>query len=95
MTGEELRITVSLDAETVAHLDQLAKVEERDRSFMIKKAVTNFVQLHRWQNEEIEKGVKQGDAGFFLSDEEISALMDGLGQFRRRLRPAGRQHTRA
>ena len=71
MTTEKVNITVRLDQDTVAFLDQLAKVEDRDRSYMIKQAVSNFVQLHRWQIEEIEKAVKEADAGLFASDEEV------------------------
>jgi RHH-type rel operon transcriptional repressor/antitoxin RelB len=71
MTMDKLSITVRLDAETVAFLDRLAKVEDRDRSYMIKQAVANFVQLHRWQIEEIEKAVKEADAGLFATDEEV------------------------
>jgi predicted transcriptional regulator len=38
---------------------------------MIKRAVANFVQLHRWQIEEIEKAIKEADAGLFATDEEV------------------------
>ena len=38
---------------------------------MIKQAVANFVELHRWQIEEIERAVKEADAGLFATDEEV------------------------
>jgi len=78
MTTDKICVTVRLDQDTVAFLDQLAEVEDRDRSYLIKKAVANFVGLHRWQIEEIEKAVKEADAGLFLSDEETAAFMDEL-----------------
>ena len=71
MTTEKVNITVRLDPDTVAFLDKLAEVEDRDRSYMIKQAVANFVELHRWQIEEIEKAVKEADAGLFATDEEV------------------------
>ncbi len=80
MTTEKVSITVRLDQETVAYLDQLAGVEDRDRSYLIKQAVANFVQLRRWQLEEIERAVREADAGLFLSDEETSAFMNELGK---------------
>ena len=80
MTAEKVNITVRLDQETVAFLDELAEVQDRDRSYLIKQAVANFVRLHRWQIEEIEKAVKEADAGLFLSDEETAAFMDELGK---------------
>ena len=80
MTEEKVNVTVRLDQDIVAFLDKLAEVEDRDRSYMIKQAVSNFVQLHRWQLEEIEKAVKEADAGLFLSDEENAAFMQELGK---------------
>jgi predicted transcriptional regulator len=80
MTTEKVSVTVRLDQETVTFLDQLAVAEDRDRSYLIKQAVANFVQLHRWQIDEIEKAVKEADAGQFLSDEETIAFMEDLGR---------------
>jgi predicted transcriptional regulator len=80
MSTEKVGITVRLDPDTVAFLDRLAEVQDRDRSYLIKQAVGNFVQLHRWQIEEIEKAVKEADEGLFLSDEETEAFMNELGK---------------
>ena len=80
MTTDKVSVTIRLDQDTVAFLDRLADVEDRDRSYLIKQAVADFVRLHRWQIDEIEKAVKEADAGLFLSDEETTALMNELGQ---------------
>jgi RHH-type transcriptional regulator, rel operon repressor / antitoxin RelB len=77
---EKVSITVRLDEETVAFLDKLGEVEDRDRSYLVRKAVSNFVELHRWQIEQIEQAVKEADAGLFLSDEETEAFMQELGR---------------
>jgi len=74
MTSEKVPITVRLDHATVAFLDRLAEVEDRDRSYLIKQAVANFVQLHRWQIAEIEKAVKEAEAGLFATEEEVDRL---------------------
>ncbi len=74
MTAEKVNVTVRLDQDTVAFLDRLADVEDRDRSYLIKQAVARFVELHRWQIEEIEKAVKEADAGLFASEEEVDRL---------------------
>ena len=55
-------------------------VEERDRSYMVRKAVTSFVELRRWQIEEIEKAVKEADSDLFLSDTDSASFMDELAQ---------------
>lgn len=80
MTSEKVSVTIRLDQDTVAFLDKLAEVEDRDRTYMIKRAVSNFVQLQRWQIEDIEKAVKEADAGLFLSDEETAAFMEELNK---------------
>jgi predicted transcriptional regulator len=80
MTAEKVNVTVRLDQDTIAFLDKLAQVEDRDRSYMIKRAVASFLQLHRWQIEEIEKAVKEADAGLFLSDKEAEDFMTELGK---------------
>ncbi len=80
MATEKVSVTVRLDQDTVSFLDRLAEVQDRDRSYLIKQAVGNFVRLHRWQIEEIEKAIEEADAGLFLSDEEAAAFMDELGR---------------
>jgi predicted transcriptional regulator len=80
MTTEKVSVTVRLEPDTIAFLDHLAEVQDRDRSYLIKQAVGNFVELHRWQIEEIEKAVKEADEGLFLSDDETSAFMNELGK---------------
>lgn len=74
MITEKVSVTVRLDPETVAFLDRLAEMEDRDRSYLIKQAVANFVRLHRWQIEEIEKAVKEADAGLFATDEVVEEM---------------------
>lgn len=75
---ETVNITVRLDTDTVAFLDELAQSQDRDRSYLIRQAVASFVQLQRWQIEEIEKAIKEADAGDFASDDEVKAMFDEL-----------------
>jgi RHH-type rel operon transcriptional repressor/antitoxin RelB len=71
---EKVNVTVRLDADIVTFLDELAESQDRDRSYLIKQAVANFVSLHRWQVEEIEKAVKEADAGLFATEEEVDQM---------------------
>jgi predicted transcriptional regulator len=80
MSTDKVSVTIRLDPDTIAFLDQLAEVQDRDRSYFIRQAVGEFVQLHRWQIEEIEKAVKEADEGLFLSDDETAAFMNELGK---------------
>lgn len=77
---EKVSVTVRLDEETVAFLDKLGEIEDRDRSYLVRKAVANYLALHRWQIEQIEQAVREADAGLFLSEKETEAFMDELRQ---------------
>ncbi|NVO16901.1 MAG: ribbon-helix-helix protein, CopG family [Rhodoplanes sp.] len=63
--------TVRLDDDTVAALDQLAEKTERSRSWLVAKAVEDFVALNAWQIGKIEAGIAAADRGDFASDDEV------------------------
>jgi len=71
---EKVSVTVRLDEETVAFLDKLGEIEDRDRSYLVRKAVANFLELHRWQIEQIERAVKEADAGHFAAVKEVEHM---------------------
>jgi RHH-type rel operon transcriptional repressor/antitoxin RelB len=71
---EKVNVTVRLDKDAVAFLDTLGQAQDRDRSYLIKQAVQNFIALHRWQIEEIKKAIAEADAGDFASAEEVERL---------------------
>jgi len=73
-----------LDDEQLATLDQLANALSRDRSFLLNEAVGNYLDLHRWQIEEIRQAVAEADAGDFASQEDVRAAFDAFKA------PAGR-----
>jgi predicted transcriptional regulator len=74
----KINVTVRLDRECVAFLDTLGKNVDRDRSYLIKDAVNRYIEIHRWQIEEIKKAVAEADAGEFASEEEVEAMFDEL-----------------
>ncbi len=73
---EKVNVTCRLDAEDVAFLDKLGKVTERDRSYLIKKAVSEYIALHKWQIEEVERAIGEADGGQFASDKEVRAVFN-------------------
>lgn len=76
---EKVNVTCRLPAEDVAFLDSIATNMERDRSYLIKKAVEEYIASQRWQLEEIDRGLTEIDAGEFASDEEVEAAFRELG----------------
>lgn len=71
---EQHNITVRLAPDTVAILDSLAASQERDRSYLIKQAVADYVALHRWQIDEINAGIAEADAGLFTPADQMERL---------------------
>jgi predicted transcriptional regulator len=71
---EKSNVTVRLEQDKIALLDQLAKVDDRDRTYVIKLAIDRYLAYHQWQIEEIKKAIAEADAGDFASDQEVEEL---------------------
>jgi len=62
-------------------LDGIATALERDRTYVVNQALEAYVEVHQWQIEHIRQGLREADAGNFLSDAEVKRR---LGRLRRR-----------
>jgi predicted transcriptional regulator len=71
---EKSNVTVRLDSDKIAMLDELAKAEDRDRSYLIKVAIDQYLAYQHWRIEEIKKAIAEADAGDFASDEEVEDM---------------------
>ena len=67
----EEAISVRIPREKKAALDAIAAQIDRDVSFVIEEALSAYLDLHAWQREQIEEGVRQADAGAFASEAEV------------------------
>jgi predicted transcriptional regulator len=75
---DKINVTCRLAADDVAFLDKLADALERDRSYLIKKAVAEYIALHRWQVEEVERALAEADAGDFAAEKQVKATFAEL-----------------
>ncbi|WP_040621120.1 CopG family ribbon-helix-helix protein [Rhodovulum sp. PH10] len=66
--------TVRLDEETLAALDRLAEKTERSRSWLVGRAVEDYVAANAWQIEAVEAGIAAADRGDFAGDEEVARV---------------------
>lgn len=66
-------ITVRVDAEKRAALDALARVTDRDRSYLVNEAIDAYLAVQGWQIAHIQESLRQADAGAFATDEEVAA----------------------
>lgn len=71
-------VTFRLDSEKRAALDAIAAGMDRDRSYVLNEAISLYLEMHRWQIQEIQKGIEEADAGDFATDEEVQAVFARL-----------------
>ena len=57
-------------------LDELARLQKRDRSFLINEALEQYLDLHSWQIAHIEAGLAEAERGEFASEDEVAAVFD-------------------
>lgn len=66
-------VSFRLEQETVTQLDELARAQARDRTYLLNEAVTAYLDAQRWQIEHIQEGIRQADAGKGIPHEEVVA----------------------
>ena len=71
-------VTVRLETDKIALLDQFAKSDDRDRSYLIKQAIDGYLHMRQWQLDEIKKAIAEADAGDFASEEEVDRMFTEL-----------------
>jgi predicted transcriptional regulator len=64
-TGEDVR----------SDIDRLADSLDRNRNWLINEAIARYLELHRWQVEQIRKGMADSDAGRTYSTAEVRARL--------------------
>ena len=68
-----INVTFRTEPEKRDELDRLAKALDRDRSYVLNEAVDQYLDLHRWQLEQIDQGIADIKAGRFKSLDEVRA----------------------
>ena len=68
-------ITFRMDARKRKALDAIAAGIDRDRSYVLNEAISNYLDVHRWQTAHIKEGLRQADAGAFAKESEVSSAL--------------------
>jgi predicted transcriptional regulator len=71
-------ITFRIPEEKLQELDTVAEVQQRDRSFVINEAVTQYLSLHEYHRALIEEGIRQDDAEDVVDHETVRSMVAGL-----------------
>jgi predicted transcriptional regulator len=66
-------ISFRLDPKKREALDAVARAQDRDRTYVLNEAIDAYLDVHQWQIEHIQEGMRQADAGEFASDAEVAA----------------------
>ncbi len=80
MSSLEKTISFRADAEKIAELDALAAAQDRPRSYLINEAITNYIELHAYQDELVRKGLEDVRQGRVVSHEEVLRRIQKTGR---------------
>ncbi len=83
MSSTEKTISFRAVAEKITALDSLAAAQNRPRSYLINEAITNYIELHAYQDELVRKGLEEMRKGHVLSHEEIIKRLKRTGRARK------------
>ena len=71
MGSTEKTISFRAVTEKIDALDSLAAAQDRPRSYLINEAITNYVELHAYQDALIREGLEEKRKGRVLSHEKV------------------------
>jgi predicted transcriptional regulator len=73
-------LTVRLPVATKRRMERLAKTSRRSKSFLTLEAIENYLDLHEWQAQAIEDGLKDLDDGRTVPHEQVKAWLMTWGK---------------
>jgi predicted transcriptional regulator len=82
MSNTEKTISFRAVAEKIDTLDALAAAQDRSRSYLINEAITNYIDLHAYQDALVRKGIEEMRKGRVVSHAEIVKRLKGAGRAR-------------
>ena len=71
-------LTVRIDPEKKAELDAIAAARDRDRSYLVKEALREYLEVQRWHMEHLQQGLREADAGIFVSEAKMKKTIARL-----------------
>src|ERR1700676_1673804 len=83
MSSNEKIISFRAVAEKIEALDSLATAQDRPRSYLINEAITNYIELHAYQDALVRKGLEEMRKGRVVSHEQVLKGLTRTGRARR------------
>ena len=81
--GTQRTISFRLDEGKVAELDELAQSVDRDRSYLLNEAVTNYLELQAYHATLVNKGLEAVKSGKTIGLKEVRKRIAKLARSRR------------
>jgi predicted transcriptional regulator len=82
MNATEKTISFRADTQKIEALDSLAAAQDRSRSYLINQAITNYIQLHAYQDALVRKGLEDMRKGRVVSHEQVVNRLKKTGRAR-------------
>ena len=71
MSDREKTISFRAAAKKIGKLDELAATKDRSRSYLINEAISNYLELHDYQDALVQKGLEEMQQGRLVRHEEV------------------------
>ena len=71
MSDRERTISFRAVAKKIGKLDELAAAKDRSRSYLINEAISNYLELHAYQDALVRKGLEEMQSGRVVRHEEV------------------------
>jgi len=82
MSNTEKTISFRADPGKIDALDILATAQHRPRSYLINEAITNYIELHAYQDALVRKGLQEMRKGRVVSHDEVIKRIKRTGRAR-------------
>lgn len=76
----EKTISFRADSEKIDALDSLAAAQDRPRSYLINEAITNYIEMHAYQDALVRKGLEDMRRGRVVSHEDVVKRLKSTGR---------------
>ena len=80
MRNTEKTISFRANAEKIDALDSLAAAQDRPRSYVINEAITNYIELHNYQDALVRKGLEDMRKGRVVRHDEVVNRLKRTGR---------------
>jgi predicted transcriptional regulator len=80
MKTKEKTISFRARVDKIDALDTLAVAHDRPRSYLINEAISNYIELHAYQDALVVKGLKEMREGRLVNHEEVLIRLKRTGR---------------